>query len=239
MSTRKVVYTDVEVLAQSEGGHTVTLDGKPLRTPARAPFVVPTDSLGQAIAGEWRAQQEHIRPESMPMTRLANSAIDKIPVQFDETVEALSAYAETDMTCFRADGPERLVARQSALWDPPLTWLRQNHGIALIQTVGVIAVDQPERAIGAFRDWLAAQTPFGLMALHDLIGMSGSIVLARALTENALSAEAAWEAAILDEMWNIELWGEDEEAAETRNAKRAEFAAAYRFWELLGEGKDG
>ena len=137
--------------------------------------------------------------------------------------------------CFRAQSPERLVERQTQTWDPPLTWLHQTHGLALIQTTGIAAVDQPPRTLQNFSAWLGAQSSFALMALHDLIGMSGSIVLARALVEGHMGAEQAWEASVLDEMWNIELWGEDDEAKAVRTHKQSEFLAAFRFWQLQGD----
>ena len=232
-SVRNVVWKDTTIAAAADG-FTVLLDNRPIRTPARDPFVVPTRALAEAVAEEWRAQDKQIDPQTMPLTRLSNSAIDKIPVQFDETVAALAAYAQTDMTCFRADAPERLVARQAKMWDPPLNWLRETHGIALIQTVGVVAVDQPGKSLDAMHHWLASVDAFTLMGLHDLIGISGSIVLARAVHEGQIKPEAAWEAAILDEMWNVEAWGEDAEAAAAREAKRREFMAAHAFLRLLG-----
>lgn len=228
VSTRKVVWSECTV-KEIPGGFSVFLDHRPLKTPAQADFTLPTSQLAEAVADEWRAQTDKIDPLSMPLTRLSNSAIDKIPLQFEETVDALAGYAETDMTCFRAASPEELVKRQAAAWDPPLEWLRATHGIVLVQSEGVIAADQPPKSLSAMRNWLAELGPFTLMGLHDLIGISGSIVLARAVHEGHLDPQSAWSASILDEMWNVELWGEDTEAARVRDVKCREFLAAHAF----------
>lgn len=231
MTARKVLFSVAEP-QEADGGATVTLDGRPLTTPSRSPFVVPTDSLAAAIAQEWQAQKDEIRPETMPLTRLANSAIDKIPAQFGETVTELASYAQTDMTCFRADSPQGLIDRQTASWDPALDWLKSAHGIRLIPTIGIAPVPQPQEGLDAFTSWLADQTPFALMGLHELIGLSGSIVLARAVAEGAMSPQEAWQASILEEMWNVEVWGEDEQAAQDRAAKQSAFEAGHKFFQL-------
>lgn len=235
MDLRKVFYQEVSV-EPVEGGFGLALDGRAVKTPGKDALILPTEALAVAVAQEWRVQEDQIRPLTMPLTRLSNSAIGKIPEIREATVAALSGYAQTDLLCFRADGPQKLTERQSDIWDPQILWLKQTHGLVLYPTQGVVAVDQPGETLAAFTRWLDGQGPFALMALHDTIGLLGSIVLARAVSEAAITPQAAWDASVLDEMWNVELWGEDEEAAELRSAKRAEFLAADRFFRLL-EGK--
>ena len=234
----KVFWSETSV-SVDQAGFGIELDGRMLTTPARAPLHVPTRALAAEIAGEWAAQREEVDPETMPFTRLANAAIDKLSEQFDDTVDALASYAETDLVCFRADGPDALVARQTAQWQPHLEWLERAHGLRLVATTGVIPIPQPAESLAALKAWVADRSTFSLMGLHDLIMLSGSIVLARAIIEGQIDADAAWKAATLDETWQSEVWGEDAEAAEASAAKRAALLRAARYLELLKEGHDG
>jgi chaperone required for assembly of F1-ATPase len=217
-----------------EGGFTVHLDGRPVRTPLKAPLVLPTAGLAEAVAAEWQAQEGTVKPETMPFTRTANSAIDKVATQQAEVVEMLAAYGDSDLLCYRAEGPPDLVARQAAGWDPLLDWAAKAVGAPLTATAGVIHIEQPEESLEALEAQVSALSPFQLSAFHDLVAISGSLVLALAVTHGRLSAEEAWSLSRIDEDWQIELWGEDEEAAEIAALKREAFLQADRFYGLCG-----
>lgn len=218
--------------APVEGGFTVTLDGRPVKTPAKALLIVPTESLAALIAAEWDAQAEVVAPETMPATRAANSALDKVQVQFAEVAEILAEYGGTDLLCYRAEGPEALVARQAAAWDPLLDWARDRYGAPLVATAGVMFIAQPPGSLAALRAAVFAQTPFQLAALHDLIAISGSLVLGLAVAEGRLSADEAFSLSRIDEYWQIEQWGEDEEAAAKEAFKLQALREAARFYGL-------
>ncbi|WP_137110217.1 ATP12 family chaperone protein [Rhodobacter sp. SY28-1] len=218
----------------ADGGFTVHLDGRPVRTPLKAPLVLPTPGLAEAVAAEWQAQEGTVRPETMPFTRTANSAIDKVAAQQAEVVEMLTAYGDSDLLCYRAEGPPELVARHAAAWDPLLEWAAVTLGAPLTATAGVIHIDQPGQSLAALEAQVSALTPFQLSAFHDLVAISGSLVLALAVTHGRLSAEEAWSLSRIDEDWQISLWGEDEEAAEIAALKRQAFLQADRFYGLCG-----
>ena len=210
------------------------LDGRPVKTPAKTLLVVPTEALAQAIAAEWDAQQGEIKPDTMPYTRTANSAIDKVAVQFDDVATMLSAYGGSDHLCYRATGPEPLVARQAAAWDPLLAWAAQSLDLHLTVTAGIMHVAQPEAALARATALVAALNPFQLAAFHDLVALSGSLVLALAVIHGRLDPDTAWRLSRIDEDWQIEEWGEDEEAAELTAVKQAAFLQAARFYGLCG-----
>lgn len=195
---------------------------------------MPTRALAEAIAAEWDAQQGAVRPETMPFTRSANSALDKVAVQFDEVVDMLAAYGATDLLCYRATGPEALVARQAAAWDPLLEWSAMVLSAPLVATAGVMHIAQSPAALAALRAPVAAMTPCELAAFHDLVAISGSLVLALAVTRGRLGAEEAWSLSRLDETWQTEQWGEDEEAAAAEAVRHADFLQAGRFYALCG-----
>lgn len=215
-----------------DGGFTVRLDGKAIRTPAKAPFVLPTMAMARAAAAEWAAQDEELRPETMPITRAANSAIDKLGAQFDDVVTLLAEYGDSDLLCYRAEGPEGLVARQAAAWDPLLAWARDELGAELRTTAGVMHIDQPPEALARLRAELAGATPFELAALHDLIAITGSLILGLAVARGHLSAAEAFSKSRIDEQWQAELWGQDDEAAQSEAAKAAALDEAARFHAL-------
>jgi len=221
-------------VTQVEGGWTVQLDGRPVKTPAKALLVVPTEALAQAIAAEWDAQDKEVRPETMPFTRTANSAIDKVAVQYDEVAAMLSAYGRADLLCYRATGPEPLIARQAAAWDPMLDWAAEALDLRLTATAGVMHVAQDPQALARADALVASLGPFRLAAFHDLVALTGSLVLALAVIHGRLDAETAWTLSRIDEDWQIEEWGEDEEAAERTALKRADFLQATRFFGLCG-----
>jgi chaperone required for assembly of F1-ATPase len=217
-----------------EGGFTVHLDGRPVRTPLKAPLVLPTLALAEAVAAEWDAQDGKVNPETMPFTRTANSAIDKVAPQFDAVAAMLAEYGGSDLLCYRAEGPPELVARQAEAWDPILIWAYETFGADLVVTTGVIHVAQAPESLVTLHRKVGEMTPFQLSAFHDLVALSGSLVLALAVTERRLTAEDAWNLSRIDEDWQISLWGEDEEAAEVTARKRAAFLQADRFFGLCG-----
>lgn len=217
-----------------EGGFTVQLDARPVRTPLKAPLVLPTKELADAVAAEWDAQVGKVDPETMPFTRTANSAIDKVAPQLAEVGAMLASYGASDLLCYRAEGPDELVSRQASAWDPVLDWAAETLGAPLVTTVGVMHVDQPVDSLSALHKLVGDQTPFQLSAFHDLVAITGSLILALAVTHRRLTSEEAWELSRIDETWQISLWGEDEEAAEVAALKRAAFLQADRFYGLCG-----
>lgn len=217
-----------------EGGFAVRLDGRAVKTPAKTPLVVPTLALAEAIAAEWDAQQGLVKPETMPCTRAANSALDKVVPQFDEVVGLLAAYGETDLLCYRAEGPQPLVDRQSAGWDPVLAWAAEALDAPLRVTRGVVPVPQDAAVLERLTRRVAALSPFHLAAFHDLVAISGSLILAFAVIEGRLTAPEAWALSRIDEQWQIDQWGEDEEAAALEARRHTDFLQAARFYALCG-----
>ncbi|WP_151720596.1 ATP12 family chaperone protein [Gemmobacter serpentinus] len=219
-------------VAAVEGGFAVLLDGRAVKTPAKTALILPTEGLAQLVAAEWDAQEEKVLPETMPATRTANSAIDKVQVHFSEVAEMLAEYGGTDLLCYRAEGPAPLVQRQADGWDPLLEWARARYDAPLATTSGVMFVAQPPGSLAALRQALFDQTPFQLAGLHDLIAISGSLVLGLAVAEGRLSADQAFDLSRIDEHWQIEQWGTDEEAAEQETLKRQGLQEAARFHAL-------
>lgn len=214
--------------APAEGGFAVHLDGRPLRTPGKAVLVAPTEALAQAAADEWQAQGEHIDPASMPMTRLINTIVDRVAMARNETVAEIVAYAGTDLVCYRAEGPQGLVARQSEHWDPVIAWAEKSFAIRLVLAQGVMHVEQPQENMQNLRNAIENEDIVALGALASMAGLTGSAVLALAVLRGAVSAEAAWAAAHVDEDWQISQWGEDDEAARRRAFRWREMDAAAR-----------
>lgn len=222
-----------EAAATPDGG--VALDGKPVRTPGRAPLRLPGMAFAQAVAAEWNAVGETLDPRAMPLTGLANAAIDRIAPDPCAFAAGLAAYGESDLLYYRADAPPELVARQEALWDPVLAWARGRYDIHFEPTTGVIHHAQPPATLARLGDAVAAQDAFALAALSPLVTLTGSLLLALAVAEAALTPDQAWASAHVDEDWQAELWGEDQLAAERRANRRREFDAAVRFLELAKE----
>lgn len=227
----KRFWTSAEV-TEAPGGFAVTLDGRQVKTPAKAPLVVPSRALAEAIAREWQAQDEKIDPATMPVTRGANAAIDKVRPQHAEVAALIADYGGTDLLCYRAEAPRELVARQSAHWDPLLDWAEAALGARLAVTQGVVPVAQPEATLAALSARVAAMDEWQLAALHDLVGLTGSLVLGLAVAEGRLTADEAWTIAQIDEAWQAEQWGADDEAAAHADRKRAALLDAERFWRM-------
>jgi len=228
----KRFYRKVEI-APAAAGHEVTLDGKPIKTPAKQPLVVPNAALAGALAAEWEAQETEIHPAEMPLTRLAATAIDRVAPQRDTIVKQIADYAGTDLVCYRAVRPPELAARQSAVWQPLIEWAALRYDAPLVVTAGVIPITQPPQSLRAFAAAIAEHDDLTLAALHLATGACGSLVISLALTEGRLDAAAAFAASQLDESFQIEAWGEDGEQAWRRRALAADISAAARFLELL------
>ena len=214
-------------------GGVVALDGRPVRTPGRTSLALPTLALAEAVAEEWRSVGETLDPRAMPLTGLANAAIDRIAPDPATFATGLARYAESDLVCYRADGPEPLVQRQSAAWQPPLDWVESRYDIALLVTHGIMPVAQPTATTARLTRVVGALTPFMLAGLSPLVTTTGSLIIGLGLIEGAITADDAWETAIVDETWQAELWGEDDLALQARAARREEFDAGVRFIDML------
>ncbi len=219
-----------------DSGYGVALDGRPVRTPAKAALVVPSRALADAIAGEWNAQGVKIDPRSMPLTGLANAAIDRIAPDPAGFARGLADYGESDLLAYRADYPADLVARQNALWNPIIDWAQDRFDIVVAVTSGIIHRPQPEATVQRLRAAVLAHPPFELAGLQPLVTISGSLLIALALVEGAISLDEAWNAGQLDELWQEEQWGVDELAVQSRADKRRDFDIGARFLELLRLG---
>ena len=217
-----------------EGGHAIRLDGRTVRTPARTVLTLPNVALADAVAGEWAAQGETIDPRSMPLTGLANAAIDRVAPDRAAFARDIAAYGETDLLCYRADEPAGLVARQAAEWDPLLDWARTRFDVHFAVTSGIVHRPQPAATIARLAEAVAARDAFALAGLSPLVTIGGSLVAALALAEGAIDADTAFAATHLDELWQAGIWGEDMLAADARAARKRDFAAAARFLTLLG-----
>lgn len=218
--------------ALCDGGYTVTLDGRAVKTPAKALLVVPTAAMADAIAAEWDAQTGLVDPRTMPVTRSANAAIDKLRPQRAEVIALLAEYGGSDLLCYRATAPDGLVAQQQAAWDPLIAWAAEALDTPLIVAQGVMHLPQDAQTLTRMTAHIAAFDDFALAAVHDLIALSGSLVLALAVTRGHLDAAAAWDISRIDEDWQISQWGADDEASAAAAVKRAAFSHAHRFYLL-------
>ena len=230
-SLPKRFYKDVTVKDEA-GRAALLLDGKPVKTPGKAPLSVPSKKLADAIADEWRAQGDHIDPGTMPLTKLANTAIDGIEGRSQAVVDDIMAHARADLLCYRASGPDGLVAAQTAHWDPVIAWAKDVLHAPLTLAEGIVHVAQADASMDAIRQRVAALDAFGLAALHVMTTLTGSALLALALALKRLSPDEAWDAAHVDEDWQAGKWGEDAEAKDRRKARRAAFDAAASALEL-------
>lgn len=230
----KRFYKDVTVVT-SEGGHGIALDGRPVRTPVRAHLAVPGLALAEAIATEWREQGEEIDPASMPMTGMANAAIDHVTPDAAAFAAPIAAYGESDLICYRADGPDTLVARQAEHWQPLIDWAEDRYGARFTVTSGILHVLQATETLEALRTAVLEHDPFTLAGLATLVSLSGSLVIGLAAVERAFPVQQLWQAAELDELWQAEQWGDDDEALARRAKRHADFLTAARFAELTRE----
>ncbi len=225
----KRFYKDVAV-SKDRG---ILLDGRPVKTPARAALILPNDALANAVAEEWQAQGEEINPRAMPFTGLANAATDRVSANPDEFAAGLAQYGETELLCYRAESPPELIDRQAQRWDPLLAWAQAHYDVSFTCVAGIMHQPQPMATLLRLGDAIAAANPFALAALSPIVSISGSLVIALALLEEAVLPDDAFDLAHLDELWQAELWGEDDFALATRAAHKQDFIAACRFLELL------
>ncbi len=227
-------YKEVAIEARPRG-HALLLDGKPVRTPARAVFLAPNAAVAEAAAAEWRDQGARICTADMPVTRFVNSVIDHVAPGRRDVVERIAAYGATDLLCYRADAPETLVARQRELWDPPLAWIAETHEIVLRVTEGVRPIAQDATALERLRQRIATLDPWRLAGLESAATVCGSIVLALALLEGALDVESAWTAASVDEDHQAAVWGTDADAVRRRENLKRELEETARWLDLLAD----
>jgi chaperone required for assembly of F1-ATPase len=229
----KRFYKDVSV-APVEDGFVVHLDGKPVRTPGKALLVLPTKAAATLVANEFAAQEETINPVTMPVMRLANTAIDGVASDPQAVLEDILRFASSDLLCYRADAPQGLVERQNGHWNPVLDWARSSLGARFNLAEGVIHVEQPAETIEGLRSHLNGRAdPLRLAAIHVMTSLTGSALLAMAVDFGALDAEAAWAAGHVDEDWQIEQWGQDAEAVSRRAARKRDMLAAAGLLEAL------
>ena len=228
----KRFWQDVSILKVGNG-YSVLLDGRGVKTPAKAPLILPTLKLAEAVAEEWRAQIEVVDRAAMPFTGAANAALDKVTHQFEEVAELVSAYAETDLFCYRAEAPRELIERQQRAWNPMLNWSRDALNAPLNIAHGVMFIRQPKQSINALRSCVNKFNPFELTALYDLVGLSGSLVAGLAVVEGHEPPESVWDICQVDETWQKEQWGQDEIAEELTLGKRTKFLQACKFYATL------
>ena len=221
---------------RSPCGHGIALDGRSIKTPGRRDLIVPSGPLATAIVEEWESQQGDLLPQTMPLTRLATTTLDRDAGQREIIAQQVAKYAATDLVCYRAAHPPALAARQQAVWQPLIDWAVLRYDAPLTVTTGVIPRGQSEATLHAFAAAVAAFDDFGLTALHAATGACGSLVIALAVIEGRIDAEEAFVASQLDETFQIEAWGEDAEQAARRRALAVEITAAARFVELLRNG---
>lgn len=227
----KRFYAAVATEATSSGWR-ILLDGRIVKTPKRAELVLPAAALAEAVAGEWRSQGAQIDPASMPLTKLANTAIDAVTPNLAAVAEDMLSFAARDLICYRAKAPETLVERQAECWDPLLAWAELHHGAKLVATQGIMPVDQPQASLAALATALARFDPFALTALHLMTTLTASAVLALAHVSGRLSLEACWAAAHVDEDYQISHWGEDADARKRRGLRFADMNVASAFFRL-------
>jgi len=216
---------------QGSGGWAIHLDGRSVKTPAKAGLIVPTQTMADAIAAEWDAQEDLVDPTSMPFTRSANAAIDKVAIQKAEVADMLAAYGDADLLCYRADAPVELVERQNEAWDPYLDWAAAHLGARLTTRTGIMHESQDSQALKRLSDRVHALSEFQLAAFHDLVSLSGSLILGFAAAQDLNPLLNVWAASRVDEIWQQEQWGADEEADSVAEIKKSSFFHAKSFFD--------
>jgi chaperone required for assembly of F1-ATPase len=229
---RQRFYEVVAVTPEDETSYAVTLDGRPIRTPARGRLVLPNAMLAEAVATEWRDQAAVVDPARMPLTRLANSILDGVVAAIPQVAAEVEKYLGSDLLFYRAAGPDGLVARQAAHWDPILAWARRSTGAQFVLAEGVVYVRQPDTAIAAMRAVIPLE-PWRLGAVHTVTTLTGSALIALAIAGTAITVDVAWLAAHVDEDWNMDFWGHDTLALERRRDREAEMRAAATVLDVL------
>ena len=222
-------------VTREKDGWGVSLDARPVRTPARAMLEVPSQALAQAIADEWSGVEGEVDPRALPLTGLANAAIDRVAPGREAFAAGLARYAEADLACYRSEEPRALVERQSAAWDALLEWARRRFDVDFAITSGVVHVAQPPATVDRLSHAVAALDPFRLAGLSPLVTIGGSLIVALAVVERAIAPGLAWERVSIDERWQLDKWGADAEAEQALENRRRDFLAAARFLELLDQ----
>jgi chaperone required for assembly of F1-ATPase len=235
-SLAKRFYKTADAAARADGGFGVDLDGRALKSPGKRAIVLPTRALAEAIAAEWAAQGEHIRPDTMPLMALASTAADRVGPERAQVVAQIAAFGASDLVCYRAEAPADLAERQARAWDPLIAWMDETHGAPLRTTAGIIAVDQPAASVQAIARAVSAHDLLPLTALSVVAAAAGSVVIALALVEGRLDALAAFDAAHIDETHQAERWGRDHEAEKRLAGIRRDFEAAERLLRLAADG---
>lgn len=233
MKQMKRFYKEVWI-AGGEEAFLVSLDGKPAKTLQGAVLEVPARRLAEEIAGEWRDQGEHIDRATMPLTGLANSTIDRVSRNRGQVIDHILGFGRNDLLCYRAEAPAALAERQKALWDPLLDWARTKHGLRLMADAGIAYIEQPVDAIVRMQELVSGLNDFMLAPFDLASSLTGSFVIALAIVEGHLTADGAFAAAQLDEIFQAETWSRDAEAEARRARLLAELEAAERFVRLLG-----
>lgn len=235
-SAVKRFYREASVSPGKDGTYNVLLDGKPIRSPGQALLSLPNAALAQAIAAEWGAQSEEVRSETMMLTKLANTAIDRVASNRSGVIEQVLAFARSDLICYRAPEPEELARRQARIWDPLIAWAGEHLSAPLLCSTGVRHVDQSVETLTAVEKAIAQNDDFQLAGLHAAAMLTGSAVLPLALAAGRLSADEAFAAAELDEIYQREKWGEDAEALVRSRKKQSELTETTRFIRLVSAG---
>lgn len=216
-----------------DGGFAIHLDGRPVKTPARNPFHLPTPVLAEAIAAEWDAQDEDIDPVTMPLTALAQGALDQVSEERERILGRITAFADSDMLYYRADDNQQALADyQAECWDPLLDWARQRYDVSFTLNQGILHQSQQPETVKRLSEAVRVQDDFALAAMLSLVGLTGSLIVVLALVEGAYDAETLWPLVNLEELWQEKQWGRDELVATTRGLKQSEFNAAIRFLTL-------
>ncbi len=221
---------------EEEGGFAIALDDRPVKTPAKAPCVLPARALAEAVAEEFASQAEKVDPRTMPLTRAANTTIDRVIPALEVVQADLAGYADSDLLCYRAEYPAELAGKQTEGWDPVLAWVAEALGARLDILGGVMHQPQPPESVAALTGAVRAHDAWETTALHDLVTLSGSVVLGLAVSHGRLDAGDAWRLSRIDEDWQISQWGEDAEAAAAAAAREADFHQAARLLDLLRAG---
>jgi len=231
----KRFYKEAAVGGDAAAGWTVLLDGRPVRTPGRALLALPTRRLADAVAGEWTAQGETVNLRAMPLLRLSNTALDRVRGQREAVIGSLAGYGASDLLCYRAAHPPDLAERQRAAWDPVVAWANRRHGLRLRTTEELTPIEQEAETLARLAQAVARYDDWRLVALHEAVALTGSLLLGLALLEGALDRDAVWQAALVDEVHQEERWGVDGEMAARRQALAADLDGALAYLALLDE----
>ena len=233
---QKRFWKNVHVVS-SEAGFFIKLDDKILKTPAKRQMMLPTEALAKKVASEWDKQIEEIDPTTMPFTKSANAALDKVSEQYEEVSSLLGEYGETDLLCYRADSPPELQKRQKTGWDPILKWAENTFKVQINCGTGIVYIPQNEKLFSETRKKINNLSIFELTALYDMVSITGSLILGLAIINGRLSAEEAYQLSRIDEQWQLEQWGEDEEAQVTSNLKNIAILHSEEFFALSDGNK--